>query len=425
MTSVSDLVRTIVGGACVGLAWSSAGLVGWAFAGYPALAGAQARLRPRPVRADDAWTPAVSVVVAAHNEAEVIIDKLTSVLAADYPPDRLETLVVDDGSTDGTADVVETAALPGVRLLRQHQRGGKPIAVNRGVAEATGEIVVISDASALFDVGALRNAVRLFADDEVGVVTGAIRVIDEATGVARPAGLYWRLQQQLARWESQTGSTVGVNGNFFAFRRDTFVPLAPDTINDEFTIAMRQAADGRRVVVGDGVTTYDRAAGSMSAEYARRARITAGRFQWAASAAGGRHPLLFRLASHKLSRIAVPPAFVVLLLASAARAAAARPAGRTGIADLALLRGAGAWAWLGAQVLFWSAGAAGVARERAGGRVPTVLRMPAYLTSTTVAGLTGLQRHVMRRQTVLWTTRSEHSAPAPVPAPDAQPVGGR
>lgn len=421
---MSDLVRAVAGGACVGLAWTSAGLVGWAFAGYPALAGAQANLRPRPVRADDAWTPTVSVVVAAHNEAQVIADKLTSVLAADYPPDRLEVLVVDDGSTDGTADLVETAAFPGVRLLRQPERGGKPAAVNRGVTEATGEIVVISDASALFDVGALRNAMRLFADDEVGVVTGAIQVIDEATGVARPAGLYWRLQQRLARWESRSGSTVGVNGNFFAFRRDTFVPLTPDTINDEFTIAMQQAADGRRVVVGDGVVTYDRAAGSMSAEYARRARITAGRFQWAASAAGRRHPLLFRLTSHKLSRVAAPPAFVVLLLASAARAAAARPTGRAGIADLVLLRGRGAWTWLGTQVLFWGAGAVGVARERTGGPVPTVLRVPAYLTSATVAGLAGLQRHLTRRQTVLWTTRSEHSAPVPVPARDAQLAGG-
>lgn len=409
----------------MGLAWSSAGLIGWTFAGYPALAGAQATLRPRPVRADDAWTPTISVVVAAHNEAEVIVEKLTSVLAADYPPARLEVLVVDDGSTDGTADLVETAALPGVRLLRQPVRGGKPIAVNRGVAEATGEIVVISDASALFDVGALRHAARLFADDEIGVVTGAIRVIDEQTGVARPAGLYWRLQQQLARWESRSGSTVGVNGNFFAFRRDTFVPLAPDTINDEFTIAMAQAADGRRVVVGDGVATFDRAAGSMSAEYARRARITAGRFQWAAGAAGRRHPLLFRLVSHKLARIAVPPAFVALLLASAARAAVARPTGRTGVADLLLLRGAGAWVWLGTQLVFWGAGAAGVARERAGGRVPTVLRVPAYLTSTTVAGLAGMQRHLTRRQTVLWTTRAEHSAPTTVPTADARPVGGR
>jgi biofilm PGA synthesis N-glycosyltransferase PgaC len=424
VTVVSDPVRAVVGGTCVALAWSSAGLVGWAFVGYPAFAAAQARMRPRSVRADQGWTPTVSVVVAAHNEAEVIIDKLASVLAADYPPDRLEVLVVDDGSTDGTGDLVETADLPGVRLLRQPARAGKPSALNRGITEATGELVVISDASALFDVAALRNAVRLFADDEVGVVTGAIQVVDEETGVARPAGLYWRLQQQLARWESTSGSTVGVNGNFFAFRRRTFTPLPPDTINDEFTIAMAQAGDGRRVLVGDGVITLDRAAGSMSAEYARRARITAGRFQWAASATGRRHPLLFRLASHKLSRIAVPPAFVVLLASSLAGVAARRPAGRSRLADVALLRGAGAWTWVGAQALFWGAGAAGVALERAGARVPGVLRVPAYLASTTVAGLAGLQRHLTRRQSVLWTTRAEHSSTTPI-APAPQPAGER
>lgn len=413
-SAVTDRARTATGGASVGLAWSAAGLVTWTFAGYPLLAWAQAALRPRPVAADDAYAPTVSVVIPAFNEARVIGDKVTSVVAADHAGGRPEVIVVDDGSTDGTADLVTRAGHPGVRVLRQPQRSGKAAAVNRGVVAASGEIIVLSDASALFDPAALRRAVPLFADPQIGVVVGSVRLLDDHTGVARPAGLYWRLQQRLAQWESRTGSTVGVNGNFFAFRRSTFEPLAPDIINDEFTMAMRQAAAGRRVVVGEGVATIDRASASMTAEYGRRARITAGRLQWVTSAEGRRHPLLFRLASHKLSRAAVPPAFALLLAATVVRAVQAGDAGRAPRpSDLLALRGTGAWTWVAAQLALWGAGATGVALERRAGRVPGPLRVPAFLASTTVAGLAGLGRHLTRRQSVLWVTASQHAGHGP------------
>lgn len=422
---MTDIARTAAGAVPVGLAWSAAGLVAWTFAGYPLLTWAHAAVRPRAVAADPSHAPTISVVIPAFNESEVIVDKVASVVGADYPAGLREVIVVDDGSSDDTADLVTRAGYRGVRVLRQPERAGKAAAVNRGVAAASGAIVVLSDASALFDQAALRRTVPLFADPQIGVVVGSIEVLDEHTGVARPAGLYWRLQQRLAQWESRTGSTVGVNGNFFAFRRETFVPLAPDTINDEFTMAMRQAAAGRRIVTGEGITTFDRASVSMAAEYGRRARITAGRLQWATSAEGRRHPLLFRLASHKLSRAAVPPAFVVLLGATLARALQAdRREDGSGPWDLLALRGAGAWAWVVAQLVFWFAGAAGIALERRDRRVPGALRVPAFLASTTVAGLAGVGRHVTGRQTVLWATATGRTpgarSPAHDPAPDRE-----
>lgn len=420
MTAVTGIVRAATGGAAVGVAWVATGLVGWTFAGYPLLAWARAAAAPRPVAADDGHTPTVSVVVPAHNETRVIVDKLTSVRAAEYPQDRVEIVVVDDGSTDGTADLIRRAALGDVRLVRQDARRGKAAAVNRGVGVATGEVVVLSDASAIFERRALRNAVRLFADPHVGVVVGAIRFVDQHTGVARPAGLYWRLQQRLARWESATGSTVGVNGNFFAFRRDTFEPLPAGTINDEFTLAMRQAAAGRRVIAGEGVATIDRASATMAAEYGRRARITAGRWQWATSAEATGHPLRFRLLSHKLSRAAVPPAFAALLIASSVRVAQAGGAHcLPRLRDVVALRDAGVWPWVAVQAALWGAGAAGLAVERRGARPPAALRVPAFLAGTTLAGLAGLQRHLTRRQSVLWTTAGDHPGPVSVAASGA------
>jgi hypothetical protein len=160
----------------------------------------------------------------------------------------------------------------------------------------------------------------------------------------------------------------------------------------------------------------------MAAEYGRRARITAGRLQWATSPEGRRHPLLFRLASHKLSRAAVPPAFVVLLGATMARALQAGRRDRgTGPSDLLALRGAGAWAWVVAQLVFWSAGAAGIALERRDRRVPGALRVPSFLASTTMAGLAGVGRHLTGRQTVLWATASGRPPGARSPAHDPPP----
>ena len=135
--------------------WGSALLVGYAYVGYPMLAWCAARLFPRPVRTAPI-TPAVTVLIAARNEADRIGAKIENCLGLDYPADRLEVVVVSDGSKDRTADVVRGYAARSpqrVRLVELPARRGKAAALNAGVAVATGEVLLLTDTRQRLDAG--------------------------------------------------------------------------------------------------------------------------------------------------------------------------------------------------------------------------------------------------------------------------------
>jgi poly-beta-1,6-N-acetyl-D-glucosamine synthase len=144
--------------------WVSAGLIVYTHAGYPLLLAGLARLRRRPLwRAAD--LPRVSLVIAAHDEREVIEERVTNALALDYPPDRLEVIVVSDGSTDGTAELAVTAADGDLRVhVMDLDRRGKVRAQDAAVDTASGEILAFSDANALWEPGALQALMRPFSD---------------------------------------------------------------------------------------------------------------------------------------------------------------------------------------------------------------------------------------------------------------------
>src|SRR5690242_8981422 len=152
-------------------------LIAYVVAGYPLMLRAFVAIRgPRRVQQADI-TPALSFVISAFNEADVIREKLENALALDYPADRLEIVVVSDASDDGTDEIVAGFADRRVRLARQRERRGKTAGLNRTVPALAGEIVVFSDANAMYERDALRKLVRNFADPEVGYVTGEARYV--------------------------------------------------------------------------------------------------------------------------------------------------------------------------------------------------------------------------------------------------------
>ncbi len=374
--------------------WVSLTALVYTFVGYPLLMAVWARVRPNPVRSAPI-TPRVTLLICAHNEEDVLERKLENALALDYPRESLEILVVDDGSTDHTAAIARRFAARGVRLESQSPRQGKSLAVNLGVARATGELVVLSDASPDYAANALGNAVRHFADPTVGVVSGRIRLKDSASMVEVPAGLYWKYQELLCVWESATGTTVGVNGNLFAFRRELFTPLTADTINDEFTVAMDIAKRGYRVLYDPEAITHDIVSSSMSDEVARRARINAGRYQALLQTSFlslDNVGLTFRLVSHKLSRPLAPLFMIALLIACVAESL------RTDDVVAASL--------LGGQALLYGTAWIGWIAERRRWPKIRIVAVPYFFVSGNVAALIGLYRYVTGRQSVTWQKRS-------------------
>jgi poly-beta-1,6-N-acetyl-D-glucosamine synthase len=387
----------------LGLALGAAATIGYTMVGYPLLMAARAKLRPRPPRRDEEARPSITILVPAHDEADVIARKLDALLELDDTDGLLEILVVDDGSTDGTGSIVEGYLGPKVRCLTRRPRGGKMAALNAGIAAARGELVVLTDASAVFDTGSLVAALAPFADPETGVVSGQNLIRGGGGAVEQPAGLYWRYQERLRAWESATGSTVGVTGNLFVFRREAYRPLPDDTINDEFAIAMDIAGRGARVLYEPAAVAYDEASASMSEEMSRRTRINAGRYQSLGRYCGAvaREPgTLFRLVSHKVLRVVLPLLMVALAVSTRLRwrAEGDPPHPRLATIERGLL--------LPGQLALYGTAAAGALLERTGRTLPRGVAVPYYFVASNLAALRGLGRFSRGGQSVLWDKRS-------------------
>ena len=214
------------------LFWVSVLLVAYVYAGYPMVLGLWAWIVNRPVRKrvpgpGEPW-PAVSVVLAAHDEAQQLRGRIANLLDQNYPG-RLEVIVVSDGSEDDTSDVL---AWFGDRIRAvELPRGGKPTALNAGVSAATGEIIVFADARQRFAEDAIYELVANFADGDVGGVSGELILdceYDEAPSdstIGGGVGLYWKYEKWLRRHESRVWSTLGATGAIYALRRSLWTPL--------------------------------------------------------------------------------------------------------------------------------------------------------------------------------------------------------
>ena len=301
------------------LFWVSALLILYAYAGYPVVL--RLFCRPRPLHRAP-LTPTVSIVIAARNEERNLPSKLAAIQALDYPAELLETIIVSDGSTDRTAAIL-TESLPSLRLraLILPVSVGKAEALNRAVAEASGEILVFLDTRQSLDPAAVRELVSCFAGHEVGAVSGELMLeAEDGSPSADALGMYWKIEKVTRKLESETGSVVGVTGAIYAMRRELYQPIPPGTLLDDVLVPMQVARAGRRVVFHSGAIARDRVFAEAPKEFGRKVRTLTGNYQllrlapWLLSSA---NPLLFRLISHKLLRLVVPFLLLILLVSSA------------------------------------------------------------------------------------------------------------
>ena len=361
-------------------------LLAYTYFGYPLLLGLLARLFPWRPRPDPTWEPTVSLCVAAYNAEAYIEAKLQSLVGQVYPADKEEILVYSDGSTDGTESIVAAWARrdPRVHLVRGETRQGKPTALNRMREQATGEVLVITDARQSLDPGALRALLSLLAAPEVGCVTGNL-VLDGAEG----SGVYWRYENWIRKHESRFSSLVGVTGALAALRRRDLGPLAVDLVLDDMWIAMQTRLRRARVLLAEGAIVHDRSF-SDGREFGRKARSLAGNYQLFSRMPRLLLPLVnpswFETISHKITRLLCPWAMLALLLACAA--------GAIGPMSQELATATLRWLLL-VQVVFYALAALGA---RAG-RIGVLARTFVVLNA---AALVGLWRFVAGRQKITW-----------------------
>jgi cellulose synthase/poly-beta-1,6-N-acetylglucosamine synthase-like glycosyltransferase len=298
--------------------WVCAGLILWTHVGYPLVAAALARIRPRRVRAKD-WTPRVTVIVAAHDEEAVIERRLRNLLELDYPAEALDVIVASDASTDRTHELVEAFAArePRVRLLRC-PRGGKVAAQNLAVRETDAEIVAFSDANSTWAPDALRLLVRALADPDVAYVCGQLRLL-RPDGSNRE-GLYWRYEMWVRRQESSLGSITGGNGSIYAVRRVDWIDVDP-RFGHDMSFPYSFAQRGKRAVYDEAALAFEKPARDTEDEYRRKVRMF--EHAWLMLFRGGMlrrvAPLFaFELLSHRHLRYGSGWLHLVLLAANVA-----------------------------------------------------------------------------------------------------------
>ncbi len=229
--------------------WICVALIVYIYLGYPALVWVLSQWRgSRPHLVENNFEPTVSLIIAAFNEEQVIAHKLENCLALDYARDKLEIVVVSDGSTDETAIVVCNYKAQGIQLVALPQNVGKASAQNEAVKRASGDILLFTDANVLLQQEAVRRLVRHFVDSRVGCVVGQVTYLNEGeTGVSEGEGFYWRYELFLRHKESLVGNLLAGSGPIMAVRRALFEALDP-AVSEDFVLPMRAAIRGYRTV---------------------------------------------------------------------------------------------------------------------------------------------------------------------------------
>lgn len=288
---------------------------------YPGLARVVAWLR-RGVVQKASICPTVTVVIAAFNESSCIERTVRNKLAQAYPADRLDVIVVSDGSEDGTDQILErlAAAEPRLRWWRQEPRAGKSAALNGAIRHAGGDIVVFADANSVYAPDAVSRLASNFGDPQVGYVTGKMVYGNPSGGaIGDGCSAYMRFENWLRQQETAIGSVVGVDGGVDAIRRGLFQELRADQLPD-FVTPLRVVAQGYRVVFEPGALLQEDALEDQSSEFRMRVRVTL-RALWALRdcrtlLSPARNPVFaWQLWSHKVLRyLAFIPLCVALCL---------------------------------------------------------------------------------------------------------------
>ena len=293
---------------------SSAAILAYVLLVYPLLTGLAARLFPRPVHRAP-WTPTVTALIPVRNGERYIERKIATLAALDYPPEQLHVLFLSDGSTDRTAELIRQAANPRFTVL-ELPSGGKSAALTAGLAQATGEILLLTDIRQDLSPNALAELTAWLADPTVGAVSGELIIRDGTTRQEQNTGLYWKVEKWIRQQVCATGSFPGATGALYAMRRSLARPLPPHTLLDDVYLPLCAYFAGFRIVFASAAKAYDEPV-ALAGEFRRKVRTQAGVYQiigqfpqllWPG------HGLWWHFVSHKLGRLLLP--FALLTIAA-------------------------------------------------------------------------------------------------------------
>lgn len=304
--------------------WISLAIVLYTYLGYAIVLGILVKIKRKMTpRRHDVYTgeefPAITLLVACYNEADILEQKIANTASLDYPVDKKICWFVTDGSSDNSPEIIRKHA--GFEVFHQPERRGKNAAVNRVMKMVKTPVVVFCDANTTLNQDALKLLVRHFKDPKVGAVAGEKRVMVSQDGNAAGSGegAYWKYESLLKKWDSELNTVVGAAGELLAVRTDLFEEVPPGVFIEDFRLSMNIAKAGYRVVYEPEAYAMESASASIEEERKRKVRISAGglievwhfipllnifRYGW----------LSFQYISHRMLRWTLAPLSMVLLL---------------------------------------------------------------------------------------------------------------
>ena len=362
------------------------GLIAWHHLAWPLLLARLARRLPSSP-ASSADLPSVTLVMPAHNEAGFMAAKIRNLAALDYPLDRLRVVIACDGCTDATASIArEALALTGLdAVVVEHARNrGKVAVLNEAIGAARSEIVALSDVSAMLPPDALRRAGAWFSDASLGAVGGTYAL--DRPGSAGEAA-YWAMQTAVKRGEAALGAPLGMHGAFWAFRRQAWMPVAADTINDDFIMPMHMMLCGWGLAYDPAIVVREAERSDPALDARRRRRIAAGNAQQLVRCLALLHPrhggVALSFASGKALRVLMPFIVAVALLGTLVLAPSSTVFMVLAICEAAAIVLAACGALLGT-------------------RAPRPLAVLHYAAAGSLASLMGVARYVLKGQRRPW-----------------------
>ncbi|MBV9241750.1 MAG: glycosyltransferase family 2 protein [Acidobacteria bacterium] len=369
--------------------WTCVWLLAYVYVGYPLLVWLVSKLRPKPVKRGNI-EPNVTVLITAFNEEAAIRHKLENTLAIDYPQEKLEILVASDGSTDGTDNIVRSYQDRGVKLLRVEGRQGKTATQNAAVEQATGEIILFSDATTDYSPDVFQKILPAFADGTVGCVAGRLVYLDhDETNVGKGARNYWSYETFIKTAEAETCSLIGASGCLYAVRRSAYEPMYPEACSD-FLICTILYRRGLRSIFEPSAICYEQTNRHARDEMRMRVRVISQTFTDLWRNRDMMNPLTsgffaLELVSHKLLRYAVP-LLLIGLLASSVLLDPFSPFYAIAMVLQAGFYGMAIFAWL---------------LERAGKRL-TLLAMPLYFVLANLASVIAFYKFLRGERYARW-----------------------
>jgi len=303
------------GAATITWAICAAGVL-YIVAGYPLLLSALARFMPRPI-AKRPFRPTVSVILPVYNGERYLEAKLRTLIALDYPKELLEILVVSDGSTDRTDQIVKGFAAHGIRLIRV-EHGGKPAALNAAIAEATNELLFLTDVRQTLAPDCLTRLADCFADRSVGAASGELVIREGATPAESDIGLYWKYEKWIRARLSSIDSIFGATGACYMMRRELARPLPANCLLDDMHLPLNAFFEGYRLVMEPLAKAYDEPT-SLDTEFRRKVRTLAGNYQIMGAfpgLLGLRNRMWIHFVSYKFGRLVLPWLLIALFVSS-------------------------------------------------------------------------------------------------------------